>query len=136
VKRGFNRRIWLALTLIIAGVLLIGAAAGVYAWKGNSDDIATNWQVTLTGSGGVQKILSYAEIRKMSSYTGRGGFFTTTGVVNGPYNARGVPIEDLCALVGGLTSGNIVKISAVDGYSTMLSFPQVKAILSPTIPPV
>ena len=116
----------LALSLLIAGILFVCAGATVYVWKGSPQDITTTWQVTVVGSNGSQKILSYSDVKAMTPYTGHGGFFTTVGVINGPCEARGVPIEDLCSLVGGLEPSNLVKISAADGYSTMLDYEQVK----------
>ena len=121
-----NRQKRIALALLVVGIVFLGAAVFVYTEKGSHSDVTANWQVTLIGSNGEQKTLSYAEIKTMVAYTGHGGFFTTTGVVNGPYEARGVPIEDLCALVGGLTPSDLVMVSAADGYSTMLDYDQVK----------
>ena len=126
MKRIFNRQSWIALALLVVGIIFIGAAIFVYTGQVSHSDVTANWQVTLIGSNGEQKTLSYAEIKTMVAYTGHGGFFTTTGVVNGPYEARGVPIEDLCALVGGLTPSDLVIVSAADGYSTMLDYDQVK----------
>ena len=81
----------LALTLLIAGILLIAAAGATYAWQGKSSDITATWSVTVSGPNAAQKTLSFDDIKAMTPYTGRGGFFTTTGVINGPYTARGVP---------------------------------------------
>ena len=49
----------------------------------------------------------------MEPTTAQGGFFTTTGVVHGPYEVKGVSIEDLCELVGGLGPSDGVLVSAV-----------------------
>ena len=117
---------WLALALLITGILLLAAAGATYAWQGSTGDITATWSVTISGHDGVQKTLSFDDIKAMTPYDGRGGFFTTTGVINGPYTARGVPIEDLCALVGGLNANDFVKVSASDGYSTMLDYAHVK----------
>jgi DMSO/TMAO reductase YedYZ molybdopterin-dependent catalytic subunit len=117
---------WLALALLITGILLLAAAGATYAWQGRGSDITATWSVTVSGPDGAQKTLSFNDIKAMTSYTGRGGFFTTTGVINGPYEGRGVTLEDLCALVGGLKSSDIVKVSASDGYSTMLDYAHIQ----------
>jgi DMSO/TMAO reductase YedYZ molybdopterin-dependent catalytic subunit len=120
-----NRRS--ALLLIAIGVICIGLAAGIYFLSDREPpDIAASWEVTLVGVDGSQKVLSYSEIKALPSYSGSGGFFTTTGVINGPYQAKGITLEQLCSLVGGLQPSNLVKVSAADGYSTMLDFEQVK----------
>jgi DMSO/TMAO reductase YedYZ molybdopterin-dependent catalytic subunit len=84
-----------------------------------------DWDVTLVGSEGQQMVVSYDEIKAMPSYEGRGGFFTTVGIVNGPYKAKGVLLEDLCDLVGGVTSSDVVMVSAPDGYLMAFDYDQV-----------
>jgi DMSO/TMAO reductase YedYZ molybdopterin-dependent catalytic subunit len=113
--------------LFIAGILLIVASILVYThpWQKQSSEEIVAWNVTLVGADGQQKVLTYDEIKAMPAYTGRGGFFTTVGVINGPYQARGVPIKDLCDLIGGVAPSDIVMISAVDGYSTVLDYEHV-----------
>jgi DMSO/TMAO reductase YedYZ molybdopterin-dependent catalytic subunit len=115
----------LALALILAGVVCLGLAAGIYFLSDREADITTVWEVTLKGVNGQQKVLSYQEIKTLKSYSGSGGFFTTTGAVNGPYQGKGVTLEQLCAEVGGLQPSNLVKVTAADGYSTMLDYNQV-----------
>jgi DMSO/TMAO reductase YedYZ molybdopterin-dependent catalytic subunit len=121
-----NIKLRVALLLMGIGVILIGLAAGLYFLTDREQpDITSFWKVTLVGTNGQQKELSYSEIKNLTSYSGAGGFFTTTGVVNGPYQAKGVTLEQLCLQVGGLQPANLVKVSAADGYSTMLDFEQV-----------
>lgn len=112
--------------IYLAGILLIAASILTYThpWQQNADDFAA-WNVTLVGADGQQKVLSYDEIKAMPAYTGHGGFFTTVGVVNGPYQGKGIPIKDLCELVGGITPSDIIMISASDGYSTVLDYDHV-----------
>jgi len=109
---------------LVVGVILI-AAAVVIGTRSPQDPAEAAWRVTLGGSAGQQKVLSLQEIRALPSYTGRGGFFTTVGVVFGPCKAKGVPLSDLCQLVGGITRSDIVMISASDGYSTVFDYGQI-----------
>ena|GEM_PF-921442 len=113
------------LVLFIVGTLLIVSSILVYThpWQGNGESIA--WNLTLVGPDGQQKILTYKEIKAMPAYRGHGGFFTTTGVVNGPYIAKGVPVIDLCQLVGGLTPSEAIMASATDGYSSIFDYDQI-----------
>jgi DMSO/TMAO reductase YedYZ molybdopterin-dependent catalytic subunit len=110
--------------ILLVGVLLI-AAAVVVGVRSSQDPVEAAWKVTLTGAGGQQKVLSMEEIRNLPSYTGRGGFFTTVGVVFGPCEAKGVLLGDLCQLVGGVSQSDMVMISASDGYSTVFDYDQV-----------
>jgi DMSO/TMAO reductase YedYZ molybdopterin-dependent catalytic subunit len=113
----------ISLILFIAGVLLIISAILVYTYPWQRESI--NWDLTLTGADGQQMVLTYNEIRAIPAYTGLGGFFTTTGVVNGPYKVTGVPLVDLCNLVGGLTSSDAIMVSASDGYSSLFDYDQI-----------
>jgi DMSO/TMAO reductase YedYZ molybdopterin-dependent catalytic subunit len=117
-------RIRKATFILIAGVLLI-AAAIVITWLQIPHQENVEWDVTLIGSSGEEMTLTYDEIRALPQYEGRGGFFTSVGYINGPYRLRGVPILELCDLVGGITSQDIIFISADDGYSTVLDYRQV-----------
>jgi hypothetical protein len=119
------RRInWKMGSVLILGVILIIAAFidGTQPWQAASDK---SWILTLQGSDGQQKVLSPDDIRDLPSYTGRGAFFTTVGVINGPYEAEGAPLTDLCQLVGGVTSTDGVMVTASDGYSTVFDYDQL-----------
>jgi DMSO/TMAO reductase YedYZ molybdopterin-dependent catalytic subunit len=111
--------------VLVVGIMCIALAAVTYAWSENHSERTITWNVTLTGNNGNQKILHYDEIITMPTYIGQGGFFTSVGVVNGPYEGKGVPLSDLCELVGGITSSDIVMISAADGYSAVFDFDQI-----------
>jgi DMSO/TMAO reductase YedYZ molybdopterin-dependent catalytic subunit len=82
------------------------------------------WNLTLVGE--EELVLSYDEIKALPFHEGLGGFFTTVGIVNGPYEAKGVLLEDLCDLVGGITSSDAVRVSAADGYSMVFSYHQIR----------
>ncbi|MGD9118503.1 MAG: hypothetical protein PVJ08_07225, partial [Dehalococcoidia bacterium] len=77
--------------LLIIGVVLIIAAL-IYFFVCTEAEEPIDWDLTLIGKDGQQKILSFDEIRDLPSEKARGGFFTTVGVVNGPYKVRGVPL--------------------------------------------
>lgn len=111
--------------VLAAGILCMALGVGLYAWNGHGAVDAITWDVTLIGKGGEERILSYDEIKSMPSIEGRGGFFTTVGVVNGPYEVKGVPIEEICDLVGGLSPSDIVFCTAKDGYSTVFDYEEV-----------
>jgi DMSO/TMAO reductase YedYZ molybdopterin-dependent catalytic subunit len=124
---------WLILGLIIGVVLIIGAGM-IYLWNFNREE-PVKWEVTLVGKNGEQKVLTYQEIRKLPAQEAQGGFFTTAGVVNGPYEVKGVLLQDLCGLVGGVTASDIVEITAKDGYSMVFDYKQLTGDI-PTYDPV
>jgi DMSO/TMAO reductase YedYZ molybdopterin-dependent catalytic subunit len=66
-----------------------------------------------------------SDILAMPSYSGTSGFFTSVGIVNGPLDVKGVPLLDLCELVGGVEPTEFVRISAVDNYSMVFSYDQM-----------
>lgn len=114
------------LLLIAIAVVCIGALAAVaYLNPFGAPEERIEWNVTLIGSGGDERVLTFDEIRAMPSYEGYGGFFTTVGIVNGPYNCKGVSVKDLCELVGGIDASNTVWVSAPDGYLIAFSYDQV-----------
>lgn len=123
--------------LLAGGALLVVAAALWYTqpWSQNASEVDPDWGLTLVGSSGRETTLSLAEIKGLPSYEGRGGFFTSVGVVNGPYEVRGVTLQYLCGLVGGLTSSDLVFVSSRDGYSSVLDYDQVGGDL-PTYDPM
>ena len=122
----FTRK-WQILLLTGIGILLIAAAVLVYIrpWQGQSQDTSNNWELTLVGQNGQEKTLSLNDLEKMPAYKGNGGFFTTAGIVNGPYSIKGVLLTDLCNLVGGITSSDGVLVSAKDEYSSIFSYQQI-----------
>ncbi|MDD5702630.1 MAG: molybdopterin-dependent oxidoreductase [Dehalococcoidales bacterium] len=111
-------------SVFLAAIILIVVAV-VFGVRSQQDPIENTWKLTLTGADGQQKVLSMKDIRSLPSYTGSGGFFSTVGVVYGPYKAKGVLLSDICQLVGGITPSDIVMISASDGYSTVFDYDQV-----------
>jgi DMSO/TMAO reductase YedYZ molybdopterin-dependent catalytic subunit len=114
--------------LILAGaVICISIAAAMLAFNpftAPEEEIA--WNLTLQGAGGEVKVLTFNEIKALPATGGIGGFFTTVGIVNGPYRCKGVPVKDLCELVGGIAPSNTVWVSAPDGYLMAFSPEQLQ----------
>jgi DMSO/TMAO reductase YedYZ molybdopterin-dependent catalytic subunit len=115
--------------LIIAGaaVCISIIAAAIIAFDplaAPEEEIA--WNLTLKGAGGEVKTLTFSEIKALPAREGIGGFFTTVGIVNGPFRCKGVPVKALCELVGGVGPANTVWISAPDGYLMVFSPEQLQ----------
>lgn len=100
---GEEEKMGLKLLILVVGIGIIIAATGCLHPSEVTEE-KIDWNLTLIGD--CEKVLLYDEIKKMPSYEGYGGFFTTVGITNGPFNCRGVPIEELCNLVGGINASN------------------------------
>lgn len=111
----------LVITMVCIGVIV--AVAYTHPFVRITEE-RINWNLTLIGEG--EKVLTFDEIRAMPSYEGYGGFFTTVGVVNGPFKCKGVPLDELCELVGGIEPSNTLWIAAPDGYLMVLTYDQFK----------
>lgn len=131
-KKVPTRRLRRALPVLCLGLICIVAAVLVYAhpWQGDASESDVEWSLTLVGSNGGNVTLSLKDIEAMESTTSQGGFFTTTGVVHGPYDVKGVRIEELCDLVGGLGPSDGVLVSAVDGYSAFFEHDEIGGNIS------
>lgn len=114
-----SRPVRLVLTAVI--VLACIAVATASCTQPPDDDIECD--LTVVGDGEI--VLTYADIKAMTPYEGRGGFFNTVGIVYGPFEARGVPLESVCDLVGGVGGSDAVRVSAPDGYSMVFSYDQL-----------
>jgi hypothetical protein len=110
--------------LALIGILFIISSIVVVVnpWEQEAAGKSIDWKITLAGPNGAQEIVSYDEITHLPAYEGFGGYFTTTGLVYGPYKVKGVLLTDLCNLVGGVTPSDGVFVSATDGYSTVFDY--------------
>ena len=111
------------LFVLAIAIVCIGAVA-LHVNSSGIESEQIDWDLTLIGD--TEMILSYDEIITMSSYEGQGGFFTTVGTINGPFDCKGIPIEDLCGLVGGINTSNTIWVSAPDGYLMVFTLDHIK----------
>ncbi|MCK4811728.1 MAG: molybdopterin-dependent oxidoreductase [Methanosarcinales archaeon] len=112
------------LAIPILTICIIAIAATACLHQSGIEDELIDCNLTLIGD--CERVLSYDEIRAMPSCEGRGGFFTTVGIVNGPFECKGVSLEELCDLVGGINATNTVRIRASDGYLMVFTRDQVR----------
>jgi DMSO/TMAO reductase YedYZ molybdopterin-dependent catalytic subunit len=49
----------------------------------------------------------------------------TAGIVYGPYEVKGVLLQDICDLVGGIPADGFVSVNAPDGYSMAIDYDQI-----------
>lgn len=124
MREWINKNSWAFFGLIL-GVVLVLAAAGFYIWQSAPAEEPITWELTLVGKSNEQRVLSYEDVLSLPGEEARGGFFTTVGVINGPFEVKGVRLEELCALVGGVTATDVVSVSATDGYSIVFDYEQL-----------
>ena len=116
--------------LVVIAVICIGVigtlATIVNTHPSGSPAEKIDWNLTLIGNQGNEKVLTFDELKELSSYEGYGGFFSTVGMKYGPFECKGVSVEDLCMLVGGIEPSDTLWVSAPDGYLMVFTYDQVQ----------
>ncbi len=113
--------------ILAAGLLLLAGALFVGLQQQSEQDPAepVEWDLTLIGREGQQVILSYDEVLALPNVETSGGFFSSVGTVYGPYTVKGIRLETLLDLVGGMTASDVLLVAAQDGYSSVFDYGQL-----------
>jgi DMSO/TMAO reductase YedYZ molybdopterin-dependent catalytic subunit len=80
--------------------------------------------------------LTWEDIQALPAYEGVGGRISSVGKVTPPAEFKGVTLENLCGLVGGITEENSVSVVAKDGYAMTFSYEEIAAGDFPTYDPL
>jgi hypothetical protein len=119
-----NKRTLSTIVTILALILLIGCSLAAPA--PTPTPAAPIPDATLTIRSGDQSVtLTWEDIQEMPTYEGLGGLISSVGNVTPPSKYKGIALEDLCGLVGGITEANSVRVVASDGYAMTFSYDQV-----------
>jgi len=86
-------------------------------------------------SGEQSVTLTWEDIQALPTYEGMGGRISSVGHVTPPVKFKGVTLEDLCGLVGGITEENSVGVIAKDGYAMTFSYEDIASGDFPTYDP-
>jgi DMSO/TMAO reductase YedYZ molybdopterin-dependent catalytic subunit len=86
-------------------------------------------------SGEQSVTLTWDDIQALPAYEGVGGRISSVGSVTPPTKFKGVTLEDLCGLVGGITEENSISVIAKDGYAMTFSYDQITTGDFPTYDP-
>jgi hypothetical protein len=78
----------------------------------------------LEGSGGT-KSLTMNDLKALPATEGWAGIKSSTGKITIPERFKGVAVDELCKLVGGLGPNTGVSIVAKDGYAMTISYDQI-----------
>jgi DMSO/TMAO reductase YedYZ molybdopterin-dependent catalytic subunit len=115
--------ILLILFCCCAGCAGTAPAASSQPVTSSVDDFST-WNLTVNGT--TRQISSLDQVQALPSTTGHGFAVSTVGIKYGPYVCRGVLLTDLLKLSGGISPGDQVWISALDGYLWVFDYDQVQ----------
>jgi hypothetical protein len=115
------------LLTLVAGVVLVIVAVvlSLQLWPDRNPNDIIEWELTIVGSHGEQVILDFDDVKSLPTIETSGGYFTSVGVVYGPYTVKGVSIDALCNMVGGITASEILFVAAKDGYSAVFDYEQL-----------
>jgi hypothetical protein len=122
---------WLGLGVLLAAMIIMSSCGSATLTTTTTTTTTTVAQtpsgpVVLTVTSGAKtKSYSMADLQAMKSVTGNGGTKNKKGVVTGPLSYKGVALIDLLNTVGGVASGQIVKFTGTDGYSSSVSYDQI-----------
>jgi DMSO/TMAO reductase YedYZ molybdopterin-dependent catalytic subunit len=109
------------LIMFILSLFLVSCAREAEVIEDSSDD-----QVVLEVQGLEEtKMFKLSELKAMPTVEGWGGTVSSAGVITPPQQLKGVTIESLTDLVGGLESGMGVSVVAKDGYGMTMSYEQI-----------
>lgn len=116
------------LLILAAGLLLLAGALflGLQQWGGRDQAEPIEWDLTLVGRDGQEVVLSYDEVTSLPSVETSAGFFSSVGTVYGPYTVKGVRLDTLLDMVGGMTPSDVLFVAAKDGYSCVFDYPQLQ----------
>jgi hypothetical protein len=120
-----KKRIVLALMLALAAVLVVacqGAAPEVTEAPVATEAAAPVLEVV--GPAG-SRSLTLTELEALPTVEGWAGIKSSTGVITPPARFRGVALQELASLVGGLTPDFGISVVAEDGYAMTFSYDQI-----------
>lgn len=118
-----NRIFWM-LAVILTLVLLAGCGTTPTPSTTSAPPPAAS-AITLELAGQESTTLSLDDIKALPAYEGWGGRKSSTGALTPPAKYKGVTLEDLCALIGGITPADGVSVVAKDGYAITFSYDQI-----------
>jgi len=81
--------------------------------------------LTLIAQNGTQLTINETTISNLPAIRGYGGLLNSVGLPEDQGNYTGIPLTTLCNLVGGLSNGSSLLISASDNYTITLSYSQL-----------
>ncbi|MGE5592406.1 MAG: hypothetical protein ACM3X3_01825 [Betaproteobacteria bacterium] len=109
-------------TLVAAASVLSPGVAQSVALAANAAEDA--WKVEVAG-GGKTIVLTPADLEGMGAVTAEAAFKKTTGKIEGPFEFKGVYMDDILAKVGGIAPSEAIRVTARDGYAMTYTYAQL-----------
>jgi hypothetical protein len=81
--------------------------------------------LTVVALNGTSLTLDQTAISNLPAIRAVGGFINKLGIVKGLGNYTGPSLSTFCNLVGGMTSNTVLRVTAIDGYTQLLSYDMV-----------
>jgi len=81
--------------------------------------------LTLTALNGTQLTINETTMSSLPAIRGYGGLLNSAGVPSDLGNYTGIPLTTLCNLVGGVSNGSSLLVTASDNYTITLSYLQL-----------
>ena len=117
------------LTVLLVAILVAGGALAALVMFQPSNNSSDSF-VEVVGTETSQNV-TLSEMLLMTSITGNSSYQNSYGNVRGEGIYTGVNISDLVDLVGGMTEDDVLRVTAVDGYS--VTFDRAKVYPNTTI---
>jgi hypothetical protein len=138
MKSKFDKRVAAILLIIIVVVaaIVVWQVLPVLQKTPSSNNNLPDLTLTVVGFDGQQVVLHSADLAALTSFTGKGGTKSSAGDINSIGEYTGVPVLEICDLVGGINPDNTLTVSASDGYSMVYTYYQVHGKDFTTFDPV
>lgn len=122
-----KNRIALPLTMVLAAALVAACQTGPAATEAVAATEAPEAAAPVLEVVGPEgsRSLTLAELEALPTVEGWAGIVSSTGVITPPAQFRGVALQELANLVGGLTSDLGISVVAEDGYAMTFSYDQI-----------
>jgi hypothetical protein len=115
-----RNRLTFLLPLFLALMLTISLVPGCSP----ADDSSSEPILTITKDNNVHSY-TMKDIKAMPATEGTGCLLNSSGDVLGPFQVKGVALDELCNTVGGVGTTEAARIIAKDGYSMTISYPRL-----------
>lgn len=117
--------IGLIVIIVLAAVVVVALQLSRSATSQSKTIPLPAMSLTVIGATGNQVVLNSSSIAKLASHSAYGGLKSSGGQIQSYGNYTGIPLMTLLNLVGGISNGQTVTITAMDGYSMVYTYQQV-----------
>lgn len=121
-----KNKLFAVLVILILGFAVLLGCSSEGDTSSSREDAGTNvdgiFVELIDANGNVKEV----DLGELTSVTGQGGFKKSTGAIVGPAEISGPMIMDVLDLIGGISPGDAVEITAADGYMMTFTYDQLQ----------